>query len=125
MSSVNLDKVKVLIIEDDMDLCFLLTVILKSKNIPSSFVNTISEAKKECHRLNPPVIFLDNHLPDGLGVNFIAYAKANYPETKIVMITGRSNEMNRKQALANGAEFFVAKPFNADELLGIIDKIII
>ena len=113
----------VLIVEDDLDMCLMLTFILKSKNIPSSFVNSISEAKKVFVKSYPELVLLDNQLPDGKGINFISYARNNYPETKIVMITGKSNEKVKQVALEKGASFFVAKPFKTEELSEIIDEV--
>ena len=104
------ENLKVLIIEDDLDMCFMLTIILKNRKIPSSFVNSLTDAKKLLKKINPEVILLDNHLPDGKGINFIAYVKAYFPHTVVIMITARSNDYYRNVALANGAAFFIAKP---------------
>lgn len=114
-------KVGALIIDDDVDICFLLTLILKNKNIQSVYVNSLSEAKSSFPKVKPSLIFLDNHLPDGIGIDFVPTLKENYPESKILMITAHNSETNKKRAISNGVEFFIGKPFNTEEISRIID----
>lgn len=114
-------KVRALIIDDDVDICFLLTLILKNKNIQSVYVNSLSEAKNSFVKLQPSLIFLDNHLPDGIGIDFIPTLKQNYPDSKILMITAHNSETNKRRAMNNGVEFFIGKPFNTEEISKMID----
>jgi len=65
-------------------------------------------------------VFLDNHLPDGLGVEFANYLKTHYPETLIIIITGK--ETNLEQAKINGATEIIFKPFTSDRILSVIEK---
>lgn len=117
-------KVGALIIDDDVDICFLLTLILKNKNIQSAYVNSLSEAKNNFLKLQPSIIFLDNHLPDGIGIDFIPILKQKYPESKILMITAHNSETNKKRAISNGVEYFIGKPFNTEEISKIIDQVL-
>src|ERR1700742_769347 len=79
---------KVLIIEDEGDMCILLNILLESNNIKVSHVKTLLDAMLYLKEEQPSLILLDNRLPDGYGVDFIAYLKANYPTIKIIMISG-------------------------------------
>jgi DNA-binding response OmpR family regulator len=110
-----------LIIDDDIDICFLLTLILKNKNIQSIYVNSLAEAKMAFLKHNPKLVFLDNHLPDGVGLDFIPFIREKCPDTKILMITAHNSESNKKKALSNGAEYFIGKPFNTDEISKVLD----
>jgi DNA-binding NtrC family response regulator len=111
-----------LIIDDDVDICFLLSMILKNKNIQSVYVNSLAEAKEVFPKYKPKVIFLDNHLPDGAGMDFIPTLKQTYPGTKILMITAHNSEVTRKKAVNSGADFFIGKPFNMEEISDILEK---
>ncbi|MES2848836.1 MAG: response regulator [Bacteroidota bacterium] len=111
-----------LIIDDEYDICFLLSRILKSNNLEVQFANTISEGKKYLSSLNPNVLFLDNHLPDGYGIDFISYVKEQYPHTKIVMVTAHDTSEDRKKALEEGADIFISKPFSAAEIKNAIQQ---
>lgn len=62
------------------------------------------------------MFFLDNHLPDGLGIDFVDYIKTNYPTTKIVMITAYDTITDKQQAISKGVDFFIGKPFTKDAI---------
>jgi DNA-binding response OmpR family regulator len=122
--AVNENKnIGALIIDDDVDICFLLTLILKNKNIQSVYVNSIAEAKIAFQKYKPEIIFLDNHLPDGVGIEFIPIIKELSPKTKILMITAHNSDSNRKKAISSGAEFFIGKPFNMDEISNVLEQV--
>jgi DNA-binding NtrC family response regulator len=114
---------KALIIDDEIDICYLLSSILRNKNLSPNYVNSIGEAKKALLKHHPQIIFLDNHLPDGMGVDFIAHIKANYPTAKIVMITAYDTPADRSKALYEGADFFLAKPFSRDAIYQTVDNL--
>jgi two-component system, OmpR family, response regulator len=114
-----------LIIDDEIDICYLLTTILRNANIDSTYVNTLDEAKGALHNKFPGIIFLDNHLPDGMGVDFISYIKKNKPECKVVMITAYDTQTDRLKATKAGADDFIAKPFTRQSIYGAVDKLVL
>jgi DNA-binding response OmpR family regulator len=105
-----------LIIDDELDICFLLKSILKKKELDVNYVNRLADAKIALQSSRPPLIFLDNHLPDGLGIDFISFVKANYPNTKIVMITAHDTPEDRNKAIQNGVDMFLGKPFTKEQI---------
>jgi len=111
---------KVLIIDDEIDICFLISSILKQKNISSSFVNTLTAAEKMIESEKPDVVFLDNHLPDGLGVNFIGQIKSKLPGTKVVMISAHDMGSDKRRAYQQGADIFLSKPFTKNMIYAAI-----
>lgn len=102
-----------MIIEDEEDLCFLLSAVLRRNNLPTACANSIREAKKTMEKINPSVVFIDNHLPDGYGSDLIRTVKANFPDTKIIMITAHDSADDIDKALRQGADYFISKPFTA------------
>jgi two-component system, OmpR family, response regulator len=105
-----------LIIDDERDICFLLSNILRNSNVDVQFVNSITEGKDYLQKINPNLLFLDNHLPDGFGIDFISYVKKEHAQTKIVMVTAHDTPEDRKRALEEGADIFIGKPFSAAEI---------
>ncbi len=120
---LNRNILKALIIDDETDICYLLSRLLKQKNLETAFVNSLSDADKALKQETPEIIFLDNHLPDGLGMNYIGYIKKNYPDTKVVMITAHDSADDREKALKNGADFFIGKPFTSDIIYKAVDAV--
>jgi two-component system, OmpR family, response regulator len=116
--------VKALIIDDEIDICYLLSTVLRNKNIQSVLVNSLKEARQALEEMQiPEFIFLDNHLPDGMGVNFIGYLKKNYPACKVIMITAYDTPEDRSKALFEGADLFIAKPFSRDIIYKSVDEL--
>lgn len=113
----------VLIIDDEVDICYLLKGIMRLKNIDANYVTSLAAADAELKRMDPAVIFLDNHLSDGLGVNQIRRIKKEHPDTQIVMITAHDTAMDRELAYKEGVDFFIGKPFSREIILKTLEKI--
>lgn len=84
-------------------------------------VKDLAHAETYLQKHQPAVVILDNKLPDGWGVDFISYLKANYPAIKIVMITGFS-EAARDVAMQNGVDSFIQKPFTKSQIYDSISS---
>lgn len=111
----------VLIVDDEIDICYLLSVILKNKNFTVTYVNTINEAEKRLAIDNPSILFIDNNLPDGDGVDLIERVKKDHPQIKIVMITAHDTRADRERALSRGANVFIGKPFTTETIYKTLD----
>jgi DNA-binding response OmpR family regulator len=120
---LNQTILKVLIIDDEADICYLLSTLLKQKQLDVDYVNTLSEATKTLENEAPAIIFLDNHLPDGLGMDYIEYIKLNCPSTKIVIITAHDSAADQQKALGEGADLFIAKPFSREIIFKAVDEL--
>jgi DNA-binding NtrC family response regulator len=121
----NEDKINALIIDDDIDTCILLSRILVENKIKSISVNTLHDAENVFETVNPGLIFLDNNLPDGYGLNFLSYVKEKFPYAQIVMITAHSSELSKRTALQKGAGYFLEKPFSMSDINNVIHSITI
>jgi len=106
---------KVLIVEDEGDMCLLLNILLNGKEMELDHVKTLSGAEEYLQNEQPSVILLDNRLPDGFGIDFISFIKKNYPAIKIIMISGFDGSA-KDVAMENGADVFLEKPFTRDQL---------
>lgn len=123
MEEITENKPYALIIDDETDICYLLKGILRYKNIDADYVTSLAEAEKFLQDHDPPLIFLDNYLKDGLGIDHIRHFKKAHPATKIIMITAHDTSADREKAYAEGADFFIGKPFTRDLIFKTIEKI--
>jgi two-component system OmpR family response regulator len=114
---------KVLIIEDEGDMCLLLNIILNGKDMDLDHVKNLAAAEAYFKTEQPEVVILDNKLPDGFGVDFISHIKTNYPNIKIIMISGFDGSA-KDVALDNGADIFLEKPFTKEQLYKSIDSLL-
>ena len=87
--------------------------VLRQKNLKPSCAYSIAEAKKNINSIKPSVLFLDNRLPDGYGIDFISQVKQDFPLTRIVMMTAHNSPEDIRKAKNRGADYFISKPFNA------------
>ena len=113
---------KMLVVEDQGEMCLILDLILSERKFESDYVNNLLDADEYLRNNKPSLIFLDNQLPDGYGVDFISYVKKKYPKIKIIMMTGFGTA--RDVALENGADFFLEKPFSLDNVNQAIDQVL-
>jgi two-component system OmpR family response regulator len=118
------EKLKALIVDDEIDVCYLLSTILKHKNLQANYVNSIKEAKRVLMEESPSIIFLDNHLPDGFGINFIEEIKKLHPLVKIVMITAHDTPNDKDKAYLEGVDQFIGKPFTRDTIFKTIECLV-
>src|SRR5712672_2505541 len=118
------DTNKVLIVDDELDICYLLSGMLKQRNFRTGFVNSLSDAVVALQTDTPSLLFLDNHLPDGFGLDFIPYVKKNYPEVKVIMITAHDSAAERNTAYKGGVDLFIAKPLSRQLINDAIDKLL-
>lgn len=112
-----------LIIDDETDICFLLSNILRNSNLNVQYVNSIKEGKSALKKNEHNLLFLDNHLPDGFGIDSIHSIKKEHAATKIVMMTAHDTPEDRKKALSEGADIFIGKPFSTVEIKNVIKQL--
>ena len=114
-------KTRVLIIEDETDICYLLSNILKTKDLDTIFVNSLKAAHESLHVHEPDIVFIDNHLPDGFGMDYIPFLKRNFPSAKVVMLTAYDSLTGKNMAIHRGADHFIGKPFSKDMIYSTIE----
>jgi two-component system OmpR family response regulator len=115
--------VKALIIDDEVDACLLLSNLLRSKNVQTACVHTLSEASVILSADEPNIVFLDNHLPDGMGMDFIQHIKKHFATAKVVMITAYDNASDRNKAMELGIDSFIAKPFTRESIYDTLEML--
>ena len=114
---------KILIIEDEGEMCLVLNILLSKDDIELEHVKNLSGAEEHLSKQIPALIILDNKLPDGFGVDYVSYVKKKYPSVKIVMISGFDASV-KDVALENGADQFLEKPFTKQEILRSIRSLL-
>ncbi len=110
---------KVLIIDDERDICFLISEILKDeKLITTSAVNS-DEAIKKFNQNRPDLIILDVWLSNSKldGIELLKEFKSLDNKIPIIIISGHGTVDLAVKSIKNGAYDFLEKPFNSDKLI--------
>lgn len=105
---------KAVIIDDEIDTCLLLGMVLKKFGIVSYRAHTLADGLQKVIEEQPMFIFLDNNLPDGVGVEEIARFREKAPNSKLFMITAMSGLC--ELAFQSGADGFVEKPLSTEKI---------
>ena len=106
----------ILVVEDDAPVRNLIITTLKTHEYKYLTARNGSEAVMMASSHNPDVVFLDLGLPDMDGVDVIRQIRtwANMP---IIVISARSDDADKIEALDAGADDYLTKPFSVEELL--------
>jgi signal transduction histidine kinase len=111
------DKTAVVIIDDDSNILELTSLIL-SKNGFLPYTALCAEAGFDLiSRHAPALVLLDYIMPDMDGLTALRHIKAVFPDTYVVMLTGKGNEEVAVELMKNGASEYILKPFNNRNLL--------
>lgn len=105
-----------LIVEDDLRLARAVTISLRARGYEVRAAATASQALAVVQEFTPDVIVLDLGLPDIDGMELIRRLRRS-TDVPIVVLSGRSESVDKVDALDLGADDYVTKPFEIDELL--------
>lgn len=114
----------VLIVDDDSDVRRMLSSILEDEGYSVEAVDSGRQALKTCERLPFDVALVDINLPDVKGTELLHELKRMQPRMVKIIITGEPSVENAVKALYEKADGFVSKPFDSQELLETIRKLV-
>lgn len=101
---------KILVIDDEVDICLMLTRYLRGLNFDTEYAGNVQEATFQMSKYVYDLMFIDLNLLEGSGYDIINLVKKQDLKTKIIVISAHDSEGNR--ALEKGADMFIAKPFS-------------
>ncbi len=114
---------KLLIIDDERDLCLLLSSLLKKLGYTPEFALTLEDGYKKFASISPDVVFLDLNLTDGSGFTLLPQLKADKPEVKVVIISAYNGQSELEEARQKGAFTFLGKPFRLNQVRQVLQKL--
>ncbi len=114
----------VLIVDDEPDLCELLSITLGRMSIESYSVHDIAGARAAIKDRSFDLCLTDMQLPDGNGLSLVEWLQANRPELPVAVITAHGNVESAVKALKLGAFDFVSKPLDLADLRKLVAQAI-
>jgi DNA-binding response OmpR family regulator len=117
---------KILIVDDEPQATTLLEMLLSSRGYKTVAVNESSEAIQVARETDPDLIILDLMMPepDGFKVCRMLRADSRFMLTPILIITALDDTDSRIVAFGAGADDYLIKPYNVDELVTIIKALL-
>ena len=114
-------NIKVLIVDDEVDVCQLLSANLQKFGIDAVYALSIQSAISQLKQDVYDLLFVDLNLSDGSGYDLLGFVKESGLEPKIVVISAYDSE--QKKAISRGADFFIPKPFTKKEIMDVLRKL--
>lgn len=111
-----MNKFQILVVEDDAPVRNLITTTLRANSYRFITAGSGESAVSETASHNPDIILLDLGLPDIDGVEVIRRIRS-WSNVPIIVISARSEDSDKIDALDAGADDYLTKPFSVDELL--------
>ena len=110
------NKFKVLIIEDEANICSFIQTLLETNGYQALVAQTCVMGMTMFISYNPDLVILDLGLPDRDGLDAIRSIRQKYL-TPIIVLSARTTEQDKIEALDLGANDYITKPFGTGELL--------
>ncbi len=107
---------RVLLVEDEPEIRNIIRVLLEGEGYRVAEAGSAARAQVAARNEKPDLVLLDLGLPDGDGVSVIRSIRAWSP-VPVVVLSARTQEEQKIQALDAGADDYITKPFSAPELL--------
>ncbi len=111
-----MNKPTILVVEDDVPVRNLITVTLKTNDYKFTTAQNGQSAIMQASSYNPDIVLLDLGLPDMDGVEVIKTIRT-WSNMPIIVISARSEDSDKIEALDAGADDYLTKPFSVEELL--------
>lgn len=111
-----MNKFQILVVEDDDPIRNLMATTLKTHDYKYLLAQNGEEAIIQASTHDPDVVFLDLGLPDMDGVEIIKKIR-EWSNMPIIVISARSEDEDKIEALDAGADDYLTKPFSVEELL--------
>ena len=111
---------KVLIVDDEADICELIEITLLRMDIASQSALNLTDAKLLLDSEHFDLCLTDMRLPDGNGIELVEHVQQNYKDLPIAVITAHGNMESAVKALKAGAFDFVSKPVDIQILRNLI-----
>lgn len=107
---------RILVIDDETQIRKMLKIALKSIGYDVTEADSVQSGLAALVRQQPDLLILDLGLPDGDGMALLAELRT-FSKIPVIVLSVRSGDSDKVQALDVGAQDYVSKPFSVEELL--------
>ncbi len=123
MKSPKKNRKKVLIVDDEKDLCDILSLHFDMREWETIQAHNGKDALEVLKKNKPDLIILDVLMPKMDGFELLKAIKSSdsYASIPVIMLTAKGEPENLDKGISLGAEFYLPKPFQIDNLFNFID----
>ena len=117
-----MSKPKALVVDDEPDICELLALTLERMGIETRTTLNLRDARQALETSSFDICLTDMRLPDGDGLDLVAWMQERTPGVPVAVITAHGNVETAVQALKLGAFDFISKPVDLQHLRKIVEN---
>ena len=115
-------KNHILVVDDDIDLCNMISEYLSDEFFNVDIAITAQQALSQIQKSKPDLVLLDIRLPDMDGLNLLSDLKKE--NLDVILLSGKTEVADKVSGLELGAEDYITKPFHVRELLARIKLVL-
>jgi PAS domain S-box-containing protein len=122
--SIPVKNHKILIIDDNINLCKSMKMIFEKKGFSSDIIHSGKDALARLEEHSYDLVFLDIRLPDIEGMKLLHKLSEIYPTTDVVIITGHASIETAINAIEHEADGYITKPLDMDVVLETVNRLL-
>jgi len=117
---------KILVVDDEPDLLELVGQLLEGEGFTTATASDGATALKKIHNFHPDLVLVDASMPQMSGFTFCETLKRNSltASIRVIILTGLQSQFARLNGFAHGADAYLTKPFEPDELVAKINELL-
>jgi signal transduction histidine kinase len=115
---------KILIVDDERMILELTSMVLNSRGFDVSVVDNAPDSYDLIEKERPALVLLDYMMPRVNGLDALKEIRARFPETYVIMFTGKGSEEVAVELMKAGASDYILKPFSNANLVDRIENVL-
>lgn len=121
---INRTATTILVIDDEEGILNLVALILEKRGYTVAKANDASQGLELVTTLKPQLVILDYMMPGMDGLEVLTRIKSGFPDTYVIMFTGKGSEEIAVELMKAGASDYILKPFNNQNLVERIENVL-
>ena len=122
MASEEVEEISILVVDDEQTICDLLTNVLGRAGYQVTTTNSGVSALELLSQKRTGVVITDVKMPEMNGFQLMQEVKSRYPETAIIVTTAYTDTYSIKDAMLQGADEYLTKPFKGPEITMVVER---
>ena len=122
MSQPHTGGPNVLVVDDEAGILDSLRILLKNEGFTPHVAHGGRQGLEQIAALAPDVVLSDLRMPSVGGLEILSAVKQKDPDTPVILMTAQATLQSARQAVNEGAYYYIQKPFRNDELLAILRR---
>jgi DNA-binding NtrC family response regulator len=112
----------ILVVDDEQGILESLGILLRNAGFNTHTARGGRAGLEQLAHLQPDIVLTDVRMPDVGGVEILAAARQQNPDTPVILMTAQATLQSAMQAVNEGAFYYIQKPFRNDELIAILTR---